>query len=86
MELTMEQICDIDYIKKWAKDTIKERGMENIRVGDTFRGLVSNDLVKVVDIKLENYKFYIYLEEGNGERWHTTYSHFQHCLFEKVEV
>lgn len=63
-----------------------ENSVKNIKIGDVYRGLVSNTLMKVVDIRLEKFTWYITIvDKRNNERWSTNYDHFTHLLIEKVE-
>lgn len=56
----------------------------NIKIGDVYKGIVNNETIKVVNIKLENCKWYIYFEDENKNVYHTTDKHFEHLLFERV--
>ena len=61
-------------------------GLDNIKVRDVFKGIISTDRYIVRDIYIANMKCFIVTEHlESGTLTHTDYNTFRHMLLEKVE-
>lgn len=61
-------------------------GLDNIKVRDVFKGIISTDRYIVRDIYIANMKYFIVTEHlESGTLTHTDYNTFRHMLLEKVE-
>ena len=60
--------------------------MENIKIRDVFKGVISGDRYIVRDIYIANMKFFIVTEHlETGTLTHTDYNTFKHMQLTKVE-